>query len=307
MTGLLLPLCLLVAAEGWLDLPAVRRGEVTAQLALRVGEPGVVPGQARIDLRLRVTGPPGLQVDGPRLDDALAAWRLAWLASSWSADGSELWELTGRLEQSKAGAVPLPGVRLRFRAGAGAAWNEAAWPEPLHDPRDAAGLIELPEEVAPPPGPLPLAALLLVCVLAAVLLVRRRWRRRDRPLPSAEQLLGERIDATLRDHDPGRQLVGLAAALRAYLGQRSGRPVEALTTSELIAQLPVPGLAADDSAALARLFATADLVKYAGQTPTADEAAQAAAWLRRLAWTRQTLPAGEVGASGENGQTGGAG
>ena len=85
-------------------------------------EQGPGPGRARARLTLEVTGPAGLAVEFPRLEDALAGWRVQWAASSWSQlDGRVLWVQTLDLVQVKPGVVPLPGVSLRIRAGPDAA------------------------------------------------------------------------------------------------------------------------------------------------------------------------------------------
>jgi hypothetical protein len=273
MAPALLPLLLLAGAPPapGVELPARAGGGVTARLWVSVPEQGPAPGRGRARLTLSVEGPPALQVDGPRLEDALAGWRVAWRASSWAADGHARLEITLGLVQVKPGVVPLPGVHLRVRAGPEGDWHDLSWPELLGEPRDVPPPVELPPL---PPSPWPrllgTLALLLAGAVAAPLLARawRRWRAGPgRPAPAWQRALARLAEA--------REMAQLTGVVRGFLEEQAGLPATRLTTGELFAGLEGRGAPPVALAGLRELFALGDLEKFAGQ-PAGPEQVEAA-------------------------------
>lgn len=322
MSVLVLALFVAAPADRWLELPPVMHGAITARLALQVAGQGPAPGRARVRFRLRVQGPRGLQVDGPQLEDALAAWRTTWQASSWAEDEPTVWEMTWQLDQGKAGAVPLPGVHVRVRTSDAAAWQEASWPEPLREPRDVAPAIPVPPAPQSPwPRRLRMAAVAVACALAAILLARRlhRWLRARRHPPSAAERTLAAIDAIMQayarpsgsgppDIRHVTALTDLAAITRDYLAQAISLPVGRRTTRELLTALAASAIDSSAIDAATALLTTADLVKFAGTAVDAATVTTAAEQARRtiteMAKTGQSQPVGELRADGKNGDSG---
>jgi hypothetical protein len=254
------------AGEGDFTFPIERHGAMTATLSLQLPERGPAPGLARVQLTLRVTGPTGCEVDGPRLEDALAGWRVQWAISSWaSQDDQALWEQTLNLVQVKPGVVPLPGVVLRLRAGPGEKWKDVLWPDLLQEARAVA-----PPETQPPlpPSPWPerlrLGGIVLGVLLGLGLLLRglQRWRSgRMRPLPAHQRAL------VRLEQIPDEALAAVAyldRVLRDYLAERFAVEALRMTTKELVvalqerAELPV-----EQWAELTDLLAWCDRGKFA--------------------------------------------
>jgi hypothetical protein len=283
--------------------PAQRAGDVVATLALRVPEQGAAPGRARVVLTLHVRGPAGLEVEGPRLDDALDAWRVDWAASSWTSDdGTADWEQTLELIQVKPGMVPLPGVMLRVRDGPAAKWEEAAWPDLLHEPRDVPGPEKLPP--LPPsawPGWLFGLAIALGAGLGLALLVRagRRWRAAGRPAVPAHQRALARLDAM--PIDPVAAAHHLDEVLRGYLQECFGIEAMRKTTRELLAVLAEQKiLLAEHQSLLKELLGWCDVAKFAGG-PQLEDVRDAAG--RTRAFVLATAP-GETRRDGEGRESG---
>lgn len=316
MTGVVLLAALAAApADPWLELPEVRHGPVVARLAVRVMASGSAPGRGRVRFRLRVEGPRGLQADGPQLEDALAGWRVAWQASSWVEDDPTVWEQTWQLDQTKAGAVPLPGIRVRVRSTGAGPWQEASWPEPLREPRDVPPPIPIPPAPRSPwPARLRTAAVLVACLLAVALLARRvrRWLRARRAPPSAEERALASIETITRsDAPPARRLADLAAVTRDFVAEAWGLPLGRRTSADLLAALEAAGVDGPTCEATKALLTTADLVKFAAVAVDAAAVDRAAEQARRTitatARHRQESPVGEARTTGENDQSGEAG
>lgn len=237
----MIPLLLLACA---LDLGPKQIGPVEARLRVFVPAEGVGHGLAWVRFTLDVTGPPGLEVDGPRLEDARAAWRVVLSSSAWNEGGIER---SLRLEQTKAGPAPLPGVALRVRESPGGDWHEMEWSAPLHEPRGV-----------PPPEPVPdlppvawwpwlTAALVLAAVALSAVALRWAWRKRPvESLPPAER--ARRALAEARSYDD------VERALRTYTAERFGVAAGAMTRAELVAAVRPQdeAAAADLDEALAR-------------------------------------------------------
>jgi hypothetical protein len=307
----LIGLCLAVLAtvpgqvrESTFVFPPQRQGEVTATLALRVPEQGPAPGRGRARLTLSVSGPASVQVDEPRLEDALAGWRTEWAVSSWStADGKAGWEQTLELVQVKPGMVPLPGVTLRFRTTPEASWQEFTWPDLLNEPRDVPDPEQLPPlPPSPWPGRLRLAGIVLATTVGLALLVRagRRWRAAGtRPVPVHERAL---MRLTELPAEPAAAVFQIDGALRDYLEERFGVAAKRRTNREVLAALVEnKTLPAEQTTVLAELLDWLDRAKFAGEDTTGGlrEAAQRASQLVRETAPREEAKEGEGGKAGE--------
>jgi hypothetical protein len=139
-----------------------------------------------------------------------------------------------------------------------------------------------------------LLAALLLALLARHLLRRRREPTAALVLPPHERLsrrVGEIAALDLPRRGRGREHVDrLAEAVRAFLAAAAERAALDLTTAELLAALaagPPPWL---DLAALSRVLADADLVKFARQVPDEDTCARALAFARGLAERARPAP-----------------
>ena len=123
------PMTLLLLLAVPLDLGLREAGPIRLRLAVDVPAQGAGPGLAAVRLALQATGPATMQIDGPRLEDAVAQWtvRRAW--SAWSPRTPVLERRPG------PGQAPawrgLPGVAVRVRQAPGEEWQELAWYRPL--------------------------------------------------------------------------------------------------------------------------------------------------------------------------------
>jgi hypothetical protein len=268
--------CVLLLAPGisqaGFNFPPRHIDGMTATLALQVPEQGPAPGLARVQLTLQVRGPGGLAVQYPRLEDALAAWRVEWSASSWSSTNEEaLCEQTLALVQVKPGVVPLPGVTVRLRSAPGETWQDVSWPDLLREERDVPG----PEQVAPPPpSPWPArlrvagVSLVAILLLALLLFAGRRWRAaRQRPLTADQRALARLAAAPA---DSAQAVTHLDGVLRQYLDERFGVEASRKTTAEVLAALAEKGEPATGRNDLAELLAWGDLAKFAPQSGPED-------------------------------------
>lgn len=257
----------LLASAGTDEL-VVRRGDVEARVRVLVPDEGAGVGLARVRVLATVSGPAGLAVEGPRLEDGLAAWRATRRASSWREEGGRcVVGLSLTLEQVKPGVVPLPGLVLSVREGEASGWHELSWPDLLREPRDGPDVDRLPP-LPPSPWPrrLALAALATAVALACLLAARRATRRVPRaetPEARARALLGE------ANVTPARaELI-----VRDYLDQRFGLATRRMTARETVAACA--GLPEAARLAFAELTQMAELVKYAGVVAGAEERARA--------------------------------
>lgn len=285
----------LLASPGVVELPGRTAGPVAARLWVEVPEEGAGPGRGRTRYTLALEGPAGLVLDGPRLEDALAAWRISGQAASWRQEGSVAVTITLDLVQVKPGPVPLPGVHLRVRESARGDWSDLSWPGPLHELRDVPPPVEVPAPDVPR-WPAWVGSVAVAVVLAGSVLVyfRRRRRRGPGPVPA-----WQRARARLEE---AQEMEVLAEELRDYLEEQLGLPASRLTTEELLRELVARG---DVAPALLQgvreLLQQSDLVKFAGQPAASD---QLAAARRRtieliealMGWPR---PAGEGDGAGE--------
>jgi hypothetical protein len=258
---------LLLPADGGYTFPPERRGDLVANLNVEVPEGS---GPARAEYTLTVRGGPALEVDAPQLSDPAAAWT-ARRSSAWAlAGGRVTWAEVIELEQAKPGLVPLPDVKLRFRDGPSAEWQEAEWKDVLKDVREPPG----PE--VPPAGAAParnrwLPAVSAAAVAAALLAAAAvRWRRRgvEPPLPPDRRALRE-LDrlaglAGSPAHDAEWFFTQLADVVRRYLAERLGLPALQRTTAEFLRAAAGAAPLAGQVDRLRELLELCDVAKFAG-------------------------------------------
>jgi len=207
-------------------------------------------GLAAVWLHLTVTGSPTAQLDGPRLEDPLDAWRERLRLSSWTAEGTIVRSVY--LVQRKPGPAPLPDVVLRVRTDPDAPWHEWAWYEPL-----AASKPVAPVELSSTP---PLNAWVVwpwgvaAAFLAACVAVWW-WRRRQRK-PSEHLSPEQRFLQHLNQADDKE----IAILLRNYLNESFSLSCQHLTVHELqhlLADWPV-----DLRSELTQLLEQAEQARY---------------------------------------------
>ena len=240
---IVLTMLLAMAVPEEMTLPPKVEGKVTASLSVRIAEQTPIQGSARVRLRFTVDGPADLFVEGPSLEDALAAWRGVTLRTgSYRPDEPARWECTLELVQIKPGVVPLPGVRILVHSGG--TTHTITWPELLHESADVSPVVEV--EPAPP-SPWPerlrwggLLILMLACGTGVVFSVRRLVARPVLALPPLAAALAA-IDSVSESQDEPMGLVArLDGILRAYLETR-GVAATRMTGAELSVHLgPIP-------------------------------------------------------------------
>jgi hypothetical protein len=283
------------------EYPPQRRGDVEARLRVDVPEEGAAPGRGRVLVTLTFDGPPGLEVQRPRLEESLAAWRVAGRASSWRQQGERVhYELSLRLEQIKPGQVEPPGIRVGVRTAPATAWQEVAWLELLHEDRN------VPEPDMEPPLPasawparlrwvaLALAGGLLLYFLSRA--VRRRLRR-ERAVPPDVRALA-RLEAL--DLPPAERFAQIEGVVRDYLDEQRGLKTRQQTTEEVLAAAgDVPAEARE---ALRELLERCKLVKFAGLPATPEECEQAVELARRVICACAAVPPRHPAEEGEQGK-----
>jgi hypothetical protein len=281
-------------AQGAYTYPPEQRGAVGAVLEVRMAQRGPAVGQAAATYTIQLSGPANLEVMPVRLGDAAGAWKTAAEASSWSDQNGRVSQtLTVLLHQVKPGTAPLPDVRLRFREGPEAPWEEVEWLDVLRQLRDVPG----PSRPAEPASRSTwwIAGLAGgVAALVLGLLLRRR-RAGSSPVPAESQALAEvdRLEATALPP------AGTAAAfhtqlseiIRRYLATRFGLKALEQTTAEfLTAACKEPALESQ-AALLAEFCQRCDLAKFAAADLSAAECCRSAALARTLVeQTRARLP-----------------
>ena len=280
-------LAVLAAASAGATLPEQTRGGVTARLTLHVAGEGPQPGAALVRLTLQVTGGPLLQVEPATLADPLNAWeadRNEWCTLT---DGRVTWTQSIRLTQLKPGPAALPDVKVRFRDGPSAAWEEAEWVDLLKTPREAP-----PPELSPVAAAstswLPWAAL-AAAVLALTAVVWGLSRRRlsaQKALPPGQWALGElrRLESIdLTDRSSSEYHTALSDVVRRYLVERFDLPATRRTTAEFLETVARTGrLSAEQRALLRDFLERCDLAKFAPVGASPEEGREAAALARAL-------------------------
>jgi hypothetical protein len=284
-------------------LPLVKRGDMIAELNVKVkqppvGRPRAEPPFAVVRLTVTVWGGPTLDVEAPPhaevIDDAWKQTPVAGPKLDRKTDGTT-WKQTIELEQVKPGTLPIPSVKIRFRDDpASAKWEEVEWTDILREPHGAP-ILE---------GPLPEEArrgwLLWVSLgLAALALLLGSWGLKRRltgpakPLPPDEWALQElaRIEKTLLPPagDAERYHTLLSNVVRRYLAERFQLPAPRLTTAEFLEEVrKVPDLSAEQQTLLRDFFERCDLAKFARASATPEECLRATELARTF--VRQTAP-----------------
>lgn len=247
-----------------------------------------------LQLTLWVEGPAPLEVTTPKPVLANAnTWRVyepGLPLREVLPNGRQRWQQTFRLSPLQANKVAIVPSPLRVRAG-GLAETTLDW--------DTAGMLQVAvltavdnpsvdslrppadiEQLPAPPGVAEtrdgyLFAIVPVCLVVAFVLVR--WaKKKAKPVAVTPDAAWVRAQFQ-EDVSPDV----CAHALRAYVGYRLGRAVQARTTAELIAHLRGPDgpFTTADVARLEMLLTTCDQGRFSGQPTLATLAPHALQWL----------------------------
>jgi hypothetical protein len=225
------------------------------------------PGHAELTLTLEVEGPPLLEVEAPRLEEAGGDWeddRTTWASLN---DGRLTWTQVLRLQQTKPGRVAPPGLTVRFRERPGAPTQDAKWPRILRDPRDGLDLDRSGRATSPAPLPWWLYALLgaggaMLLLLPAALILRRSRRPPPAPETPDQRALAE-LDRAAAD-DSERFHTQVADVLRRYLTERFELKALQQTTAEFVESLrSVSQLSAEQQAVLRDVLERCDQARFA--------------------------------------------
>jgi hypothetical protein len=203
------------------------------------------------------------------------------------------WSASAILRQVKPGFAHLPDVKVRFREGPTATWQEAEWTKVLQDVR------ELPPPHVPPPPParqwwllgagLALGVLILVAAGVAV----RHRRSAPSPLPADQRALRE-LDRVaqgvpLPGADAEAYYTQLSDVVRDYLAERFGLRAPQQTTAEFLRSVQqVRQLSESQQRLLRDFFERCDLAKFARAGSTPEEYVEAVEHARTF--VRQTAP-----------------
>jgi hypothetical protein len=304
MTSLswLLVLALSAPSQGFAYPPQVR-GATRAELTVHVAERGPVPGKARVELTLNVTGPASLDIDQVRLEDAQAAWKIHRAASAWyQTDNVEHVGWWAQIDQVKPGVVPLPALRVRVRDGTSA--DEFTWTDLLRPLRGSLA----PEPVPAPPPPAWHTYLYpagwVMGGLAVLVLGLAALRRRHRP---AVPLLPHQSALAVLDSTPPPPATEvrsyhavLADILRVYLRDRFEIPAPHLTTPDVLAAVAAhPGIDPARRELLRQVLERCDQVKFAGVSLSAEETQESAQLVRQFIQATAAAT-GEAGQSAQS-------
>lgn len=288
-------LVLAALVAGAATLPSQKRGAVEASLEVSVASesrrPG--PGLGAVTYRVLLRGPAGLEAAPLRLEDAAEAWQVEAQTSAWAEqDAKAVEELTVRIKQIKTGNPPLPDVRVRFREGPGAAWDEVQWHEVLGRLRSVPAPGPPPEEPAVPAWLWLAAGGVLVAGLVGTAWLLRRRRTRPAEMSPAARALAEldRLEQTAMPPDAPQEgfYVQLTQIIRRYLAERFGLKALEQTTAELLAAArALPELSTHLE--LLRDFCDhCDLARFAGAVVRPEECLRALRAARTL--VEQTAP-----------------
>jgi hypothetical protein len=279
-----------VLCSGGFPFEAQRRGNVEAVLEVSVAARGPAPGLAAATYRVQLTGPASLEAAPPRLEDAASAWKTPWQSSAWSQEeGKATVEFLISLQQKK-GKEPLPDLRIRFREGPEAAWEEVDWRDILWPLRDPPGP-PVPVEPGRAPWLLPVIGGVVVLLAAAGFL----WWRRRRGTVAVEPWARALAEIDRLDHDDLSRGAAwyhtrLSQVIRTYVAERFGlRALEQTTAEFLDAAEGIPELAAQ-AEKLRELCEWSDLAKFAGAAMTAEECRHSGELARALIESTRPLP-----------------
>ncbi|HEY8506596.1 MAG TPA: DUF4381 family protein [Gemmataceae bacterium] len=252
-----------------------------------------------LTLELQVEGPAPLRVTVPEkvlTPESAARWDVRPAgrpAVTPLPGGRERWRAEYLLDPFAAGDVGVAVAPLAARAGGRVEEFPVAFaPVPVRVTtevvapavermRPVTDVEKVPPPEEPPPGTpelwLSLAGLGLVAALTAAWWLVRRRRRREPPPPPDAWAAGEltRLREALRDGllPPAECLAALAEVLRGYLRRRWDVPAEKRTTGELLRHLEQDGrLPPDALRRFADVFDACDVAKFAGSSPSRDDA-----------------------------------
>jgi hypothetical protein len=271
--------------------PPQRRGASEAVLRVRVAAHTEAPGLGAAAYAVVVRGPADLEVAPPQLGDAAGMWKEDWRASSWEqTDSGVTVTIWVPLRQVKPGPAALPDLRLRWREGPEAPWQEVQWLDVLRQPRDVSG------PALPPPAPAfwkwAVAGVVVALALLAALVLGRRRPPALPPAPPEVRALRE-IDRLERTALPPAESADafhtrLSEVVRRYLAERFGLKALAQTTAEFLAAArKVPQLG-EREALLREFCECCDLAKFARAGLSAEDCRRSAALARTL--VEQTRP-----------------
>ncbi len=280
-------LLLSAPADEHYTYPPVRKGGAEITFSVQVPEGN---GRPVASYSLTVESGPQLQVEAPELTDPAGAWS-ARRSSAWSeADETVTWTERIELEQAKPGVLPLPSVKLRFRAGDGD-WQQVEWQDVLRDVRDLPG----PSALPPSPsaggrwfGAAAFAAVVLALLAVPAVLLRRRPSAPPSPESQALREL-ERLQtaADARGQQSEWFATQLADVLRRYVTEAFGLPALRRTTVEFLEAVKAAPPLAGEEKFLTDFFDRCDLLKFAGVRPEEAERRElvdaARAFVRRTA------------------------
>jgi hypothetical protein len=276
-------------AQGF-SYPPRRHGEIEARLEVQVADQSAGPGLGEVMLTLIVTGPITLEVETPRLEDSIAAWKLRWNASGWvRQDGGCTWSETFPLQQVKPGPLAVPGLKVRFRSDPSNPWIEESWLDILRDPRDSPP----PEGMLPADSSRTVGILMAILIPALAVLLAAAWgyRRYSRapapPLTPAQRALQElaRLEAMELSgpEESERFHTQLSNLVRRYLAERFGLRAPQQTTLEFLQeQRREPRLSADQERLLGDFLSHCDLAKFALAANSVEECRRMASLARNF-------------------------
>lgn len=266
---------------------------VTASLYVHVAERGPAPGLGEVELTLKVTGGPGLEVEKPRVEDPTESWKIEPATPTQKRTGDTVtWSQVFVLRQSRPGPVELPLVKVRVRADPDAPWQTAEWSDILRQVLNPASIPTPPAAPARSRWLLPALAVGLALLLAAAWIVYRRRRTGPGPLRPEQRALRELERLEAAGLTEGVDVAGyhaqLADVVRRYLEECFGLHASRQTTSDLVASLGTSPLTDEQRELLRSFLERCDLVKFARASSSPEECQTALAMARAL--IVQTIP-----------------
>jgi len=265
-------------------LPEQRRGDVVVRTTVRVADP-VTPGLAEVTLLVEVEGPGTLDME-TRLSDALSAWQITKTPATRVHDGRTTRTETIRLQQTKAGPAPLPGLKVRFRTSPAGPWEEVEWTE-LLAPRDGPAPDGLPTPSAATPWPwlANLSALAVAVLLAAAWIWRRLTYRAPLELTPEQRALAalERLETQVETLPSASIHSEVSLLVRGYLAERLALRALQQTTPEFLRAIEEgQHLSPEQRAALRDLLQSCDQARFAPVRVAPEECRRAIEQARLL-------------------------
>jgi hypothetical protein len=289
---MMLPLVLLALAPTEPLVHEVQAADgIEATLSVTVPPRPDLRSPPRIRVELRITGPATLQVEPAKLSDEVRAWKVT-RASSWTPEGDRLLVAQSLLlEQARSGQQPVPGLRVRARAGAETTTQQFEWPDLFGGPPTP----PVPTIVVPTPPVTnwPLAVALSGTMIAGFLALLT-WRLTRRPpaphVVTPEETARLTLTGLTKETawaDARAAATRLSETLRTYLMARTGLDLLSRTAQECLVLLRAgPVVVPETLPTLEAILTWCDATRFAG--PAADasagpaQAAEALALLPRL-------------------------